>query len=343
MEKQYLMVRAMTSQEKHFREFFDNSIVAVGWSRIHFNDYTDRNTFVNAIKETYYLDKTGPQVGRNVNECIRFTRINAGDRIIVPYYSAIALAEAVEGENYSEKAFELDLANQHKVSYRYKGEDILSVPRNNLSEGLQRRLRVPGSSVLDVSEFADEIEKLFADPETYSYSNEAKQKADALQIEFKKELLKNIQSGKTNLQTGGIGMENLIRELFICEGYEAKILSKTSFEGSADADIWAWRDDAFSSVNIYVQVKHHSGVSGRAGIEQIIRAVKDRNNEGHECKGMFVTSAGITDADREYAEENNISVIDGEKLVDIIYERIDKLSNAAKTKLGIVVAPTILR
>ena len=120
-------------------------------------------------------------------------------------------------------------------------------------------------------------------------------------------------------------------------------LSKSSFEGSADADIWAWRDDAFSSVNIYVQVKHHSGVSGRTGIEQIIQAVKDLNSDGHDCKGMFVTSAGVADADQEYAEENNISVIDGEKLVDIIYERIDRLSNATKTKLGIVVAPTVLR
>lgn len=341
MEKQYLMVRAMTSQEKHFKEFFGNSVVAVGWSSVHFDDYDNRDDFVDTIKSYYYSNKRGPQVGRNINECIRFKKLKAGDYIIVPYNSAIALAIAGGEELYSESAFELDLANQHKVSYLYKDDNILSVPRNNLSEGLQRRLRVPGSTVLDLSEFSDEIEKLFANPESYSYSEEAKQKEDALQVSFKRDLLKNIQSGKTNLQTGGIGMENLIKELFICEGYEAQILSKSSFKGSADADILACKDDDFSSVRIYAQVKHHSGYSGRAGIDQIIQAVSDRNKDGDDCKGVFITSARVAEEDQEYAEENNISVIDGEKLVDIILERIDELSNATKNRLGIVIVPSV--
>lgn len=341
MGKQYLMVRAMTSQEIHFKEFFDNSIVAVGWSDVRFSDYDTPEELIDAVRAGYYSDKSGPRVSKNLNECIRFKKINTGDKIIVPYYSGIALAIAEREELYSEKAFQIDLANQHRVSYLYKDGVVLSVPRNNLSEGLQRRLRVPGMSVSDLSEFSDEIERLFEAPEAYSYSKEAKQKEDALQKKFMQELLRNIQGGKTNLQTGGIGMENLIKELFECEGYNARVLAKTTFKGSADADIEAWRDDAFSSTRIYAQVKHHVGFSGREGIDQIIQAIHNRNEMGEEYKGVFITTASLSEDDKKYAEDNNITTIDGDRIVEVITSNLGRLSKTTITKLGVVMVPSI--
>ncbi|WP_035764962.1 restriction endonuclease [Butyrivibrio sp. NC2002] len=342
MDKQYLMVRAMTSQEIHFREFFDNSVVAVGWSQINFTDYSDRELLKEAVKEEYYFDKSGPHVAMNLNECARFSGILAGDLIIVPYYSGIALAIAESEALFSEKAAEIDLGNQHKVSYLYKDGDILSVPRNNLSEGLQRRLRVPGMSVSDLSEFSDEIEKLFSHPDSYSYSNEAKEKEDALQKQFKKDLLKNIQNGKTNLQTGGIGMENLVKELFECEGYYARVMAKTSFKGSADADVEAWRDDAFASIRIFAQVKHHSGTTGNEGIRQIVKVIESKVIAGENCKGMLITSAKISEEDARIAEDNNIDVVDGDRLVEIIYSNLGRLSKGTLDKLGVVMVPSVL-
>ncbi len=341
MDKQYLMVRAMTSQEIHFKEFFDNSIVAVGWSSVRFSDYDNPEDLREAVRKYYYSEKSGPLVSKNLNECVRFKKIKTGDKIIVPYYSGIALAIAEKEELYSDNALQIDLANQHRVSYLYKEGTVLSVPRNNLSEGFQRRLRVPGMSVSDLSEFSDEIEKLFENPEAYSYSGAAKQKEDALQKEFMQELLRNIQGGKTNLQTGGIGMENLIEELFKCEGYSAKVLPKTSFKGSADADIEAERCDDFSSIKIYAQVKHHGGYSGREGINQIIQAIQTRIEKGEEYRGIFITSASVSKDDKKYAEDNNITVIDGEQLVEIITSNLSRLSKNTITKLGVVMVPSI--
>lgn len=341
MDKQYLMVRAMTSQEIHFREFFENSVVAVGWSSVNFSNYATPEELREAVRTTYYSNKGGPRVGINLNECMRFKSINTGDFIIIPYYSGIALAKAEDEAIYSDNAAKIDLANQHKVSYLYKDGAVLSVPRNNLSEGLQRRLRVPGKTVSDLSEFSEEIEKLFSNPEVYSYTNEAKQEEDKLQKQFMQKLLANIQGGKTNLQTGGIGMENLIKELFECEGYNARVLAKTSFEGSADADIEAWRDDAFVPIKIFAQVKHHGGYSGRKGIDQIIQAIESRNNSGEDYKGIFITSAKVADEDKKYAEDNNISVIDGERIVEIITSNLDHLSKNTINKLGIVMVPSI--
>lgn len=343
MDKKYLMVRAMSSQEIHFKEFFDNSVVAVGWSSVNFANYTNQDELKEAVKKEYYLDKGGPRVAMNLNECLRFKTISAGDYIIVPYYSGIALAVAESEELYSDNAAEIDMANQHKVKFFYKDNAVLSVPRNNLSEGLQRRLRVPGKSVSDLSEFADEIDKLFLNREEYSYSDEAKQKEDALQKQFMQDLLMNIQSGKTNLQTGGIGMEYLIKELLECEGYNARVMAKTAFKGFADADIEAWRDDAFTSTKIYAQVKHHGGYSGREGIEQIIKAIETRKVSGEDYKGIFITSAKVSEDDRKYAEDNSISVIDGEGIVRIIFSNLDKLSKSTINKLGIVMVPSTFK
>lgn len=338
MDGHYLMVRAMTSQEIHFKEFFDNDVVAVGWSDIDFTKYPDEHDLKEVIRERYYSGKYSAHVSMNLNECIRFKNITAGDYIIIPYYSGIALAVAESEEMYSAKAVDIDLANQHRVAYKYKNDEILSVPRSNLSEGLQRRLRVPGRSVTDLSDFADEIDKLFANPETYFYSNEVKEQEDKLEREFKQKLLHNIQAGKTNLQTGGIGMEQLVKELFECEGYEAKILAKNASPGYSDADIKAWRYDSFMTIVIYVQVKHHSGYSGQKGIDQIVGAVASKE-PGSE--GYFITSALVSEDVKKYAEDNNIRVIDGNELVDIIFDNRNKLSKDTMKRLGIVMVPTI--
>lgn len=337
MARQYLMVRAMTSQPIHFETFFKNSIVAVGWSDIDFSEYEDAE-LREKVKKRYYIDRTGPLVSKNLNECIRFKNIQKGDYIIVPYYSGIALCVAKGKTVYSENAYDVDLANQQKVDYRYKDGKVLSVPRNDLSEGLQRRLRVPGMSVSDLSEFSDEIDKLFDNPETYSYSGEVKEKEDELQSQFKENLLNNIRKGKTNLQTGGIGMEYLVKELFECEGYTAKVLPKNRFSGKSDADIEAEHEDSFLTFNIYAQVKHHDGYSDREGINQVIGALEDKP----DYYGYFITSGLVSSEDRKYADMNNITVIDGDGLVDIIFRNIDKIKVDTKKKLGIIMIPSIL-
>ena len=40
-DKKYYMVRAMLSREEDFKIFFENNVVAVGWSRIDFSSFSD--------------------------------------------------------------------------------------------------------------------------------------------------------------------------------------------------------------------------------------------------------------------------------------------------------------
>ena len=341
MERNYYMIREMDSSEIYFNTFLGNSIVGIGWSNVDFTKCANSEELRKQIAQSYYADsKQRPQVqSRGMNEAARFKDIKPGDYILVPYYSGIVLAEADAQEIYSAEAKDIDLANQRVVKYRCKDGALLVIPRNELSEGLQRRLRVPGSSVSDLYEFHDEIDQLFGE-DSYSYSKALQKKENDNLKELQRNLLDRIQKGNTNLQTGGIGLEHLVCELMQIEGYEAKVLPKSKFSGQADADIEALRNDSFSSTKLFVQVKHHSGISPRSGIQQVIDVISQIKYE--EYDGWFITSAEVSIDDLAFAKESGIQVMEGHDLVDLIISNANKLSDKTRIALGLSKYPSLL-
>ena len=54
MDKNYFMVRAMGSSENDFKVFFENNVVAVGWSEIHFNEFdTNSEELIEKVKISF--------------------------------------------------------------------------------------------------------------------------------------------------------------------------------------------------------------------------------------------------------------------------------------------------
>lgn len=338
IQRNYYMVRAMDSSEKCFNVFFDNSVVATGWSEVDFTE-GDRDSVIEEVKEIYYKPKNNvaPQVvGRNINEVVRFMNIKQDDYIIIPYYDSIRIAVA-SGESIY-KATDVDLSNQHKVTYRYNGTDLVTIPRDNLSEAFQRRLRVRGMSVSDLFEFGDEIEKLFNDS-NYSYVNEVVKADEKYREELKSGLLRNIRSGRTGLKTGGIGLEHLVKLLFECEGYTAKVCGKRTFSGYGDADVEAVKSDMFMEKKILAQVKHHTGDTNTWGVEQLIEIME--SNDYVDYSFVFITSADVPNAVADKAENVGIAVIDGNKLVEWILTHIDRLDDSIKSALGVSSVPRL--
>jgi predicted Mrr-cat superfamily restriction endonuclease len=340
MEKKYFMVRAMNSTENDFKVFFDNNVVSVGWSEIDFTKYSKEQTaeLVEAIEEEYYASPDIlPQVlGRQLNQVHRYHTINAGDFIIIPFNSSIRLAIADEKIIYDKSAYEFDLANQRKVMYLYSGNTFKTIPRDSLSEALQRRLRVRGSTVSDLYEFKDEIEKLFS-KDTYSWTSDFEERENQLRVMLKEKLVQNIREGNTNLKTGGLGLELLVKELIEQEGYKAEILAKQTFSANGDADVYAVKSDKFKETKILIQVKHHYGYTNDWGLTQL-NEIK-RSEEYKDHKFIFVTSANISDEVRNLAGESDIEVMDGKELAEWIIENLNKLSVETKIKLGISSIP----
>ena len=147
----YYMVRAYRNQ---FNEFFDSDVVAEGWSEVDFSACSNANELIERIRQEYgYLKDCHPTTrGRHLAAIRRFKSIQKGDKILVPYWSSIVLATATGEENYNGKLkYPIEQANQHRVEYhRDKDGNVIPIPRRHLSEGLQRRLRVQGSTVSDL-------------------------------------------------------------------------------------------------------------------------------------------------------------------------------------------------
>lgn len=338
----YYMVRAMFSREDDFQEFLKKDVVAVGWSSVDFSKYKADELY-GVLWEKYYKDsqKRSQTIGLHLNQALMFKNIKAKDRIIVPYRSCVLIAEATDVELYSQEACRLDLANQRKVVYKRDGDVPVVVQRDFLSEGLQRRLRVMGRAVSNLNEFGEEIEKIFAEYKemTQSFDTPIRKKEKNDEEKFKENLLSRIQNGKTYLQTGGRGLENLVCELMRCEGYESRVLSKRAFPNSADADIESIKEDSFVSQKFLVQVKHHHGYSGEWGLQQL-NAIKEMNDEKYlDYNYMLITSAMVGEDVKKKALEMDIDVKDGYDLVDLIYNNIEKLSPETKRKLGISLVP----
>lgn len=325
------MVRAMFSREGDFKCFFDNSVVAVGWSDFDFSKYQNEEgvrqiVFNSAMSCLYNGNKR--LSSKNANQAARFKGIKSGDYIIVPHGAEIALAEAGEEEIYSEKYGPQDLANQRRVKYVRNDDDgkIKFIPRNGLIEGLRRRLKVRGNYVADLSDFQEEIEELFKKqlPSGFVGSKESQL--------TKKRLLENIQQGKTALQAEGNGLEILVKDLLRIMGY-TNIESKNVQE-CVDANILANRQNdpfCFEDIDILVQVKQHCGEIN-SDIQQFLATLA--LPEYRDCSGVLVTSSLVPN-NEELAATHDIIIIDGEDLVDIIMDNVDKLDEDLVKQLGL--------
>lgn len=342
MEKKFLMVRAMQSSQSDFDIFFNNSVVAVGWSKVDFsqsNIRTDIDAITSLVKISYYDNSSvAPQVvGRHLSQIKRFNSIAEGDYLVIPFRNSIRLAIAEKEILFDKNAYNNDLSNQRKVSYKLSGGTYKTIPRNALSEALQTRLRAPGSIVSNLIEFKDEIEKLFSH-ENYSWTANIEEEENKLKAELKSKILVKIRNGNTNLKSGGIGLENLVKELFVCEGYVAKILSKKTFE-FGDADVLAVKIDKFQETKLLVQVKHHTGHTDDWGLLQLNEIKSSENYKDY--KFVLITSAEISSEVRKIAEELDIVAVDGNELADWLIENLNKLSIGTKTILGLSAIPQV--
>ena len=330
------MVRAMDQSDAEYAVFFEQNVVAVGWSEVNFSSYEDIEKLVGAVKTEYYSDgKTASQVvGKKLNEVRRFKEMRTGGYLVIPYRGAIRLALLREGERYDKAAQALDLCNQRLVDYLKSGQDYLSVPRSNLSEGLQRRLRVRGTTISDLSEFDMEIEQLFKDPNT-SWLSQFTKAENKRMVTWQDRLLKNIRNGRTNLKAGGRGLEELIKCLLDLEGYKAQILSKRRFKDLGDADIEANRSDLFGEQRLLVQVKHHSGQSDAWGAQQLAAILETEKEAFAEHILVLVTTADASSELAQFCQQRDIKLINGVELVKWIYEHIDEVPLECRASLGI--------
>ncbi len=313
-------------------ELLDEQVAGYGWSQVNFSEAEDTNGLM-AIFAEQEIDP-----GRQRNQIKRFFSIKSGDIVVVPLHRAVALGFATGKRSYAKGVGYGE--NRVGVEYlRHEDGSVVRVPRTDLPEALSTRLRIR-MSVVSLDEFKDDISRIIHQIQSSggaSFDSHIQQlEAEAL-ANLRVKLLKNICAGNTNMESGGIGLEKLVAELLHTEGYAAKILPKTAFEGNADADIEAFREDRFSSNKLLIQVKHHNGNTGYHALRQL----QQLENED-DAQRWLITTGDVQPELVDEAESHGIGVMDGERFAEWVVERASQLSSATLNRLGLSTVPSLL-
>lgn len=331
----------LSARPTHASYFIDHNVVAIGWQGLDFSQLSDaeiRNEITAQLPES-----TGSRIGQAVSQALRFQNMEAGAKVLVPVPYGVLLAE-VNGETrtYEEGAAHLDIPNQRAVKFLLDSGTgkPLTIPRVELSEGLSRRIKVPGSYCQDLTEFSGEIEGLFTG-ETVASQDRAKEVE--VSRAFADALLIRLRDGSSLLPTGGRGLEELVRDVFIADGYIAETLSKKIFSGIADADVRATKENILGSMLVYVQVKHHTGPSGNHGLNQLIELINSGQADD-ATHFVLLTTGELDEKLHEKAEKTDekIILIDGPTFVERLISVLPQLDRAWWKVLRISEVPRLV-
>lgn len=326
--KKYLLVRTPLN-------LIQENKIAIGWSSTDFSKFADANALIKELKSKHI------KFGRRANQIKKYFNLKKGDIVIVPSPRAIRIAEVVGEKIYNQNFENGHGANQITVKFLTNSVGIVKISRSHLLEKLETRLKLM-RTVGDLTEFRDEIENLITSIQNDKiihvdefYNEKVEQKIQ----DFKINLLNALRQGQTRIAAGGRGLEELIHELLVIQGYSSvKILGKTNGKGVSDVDIQAISENNPFLKNVLVQVKHHRGLTGQYALEQIKASESDLDID---LDRWVITTGSVDERFSSLADELNINVMDGQKLVEWIYANLESLSSETKAKLGILNVPQL--
>lgn len=314
-----------------------NNQIGYGWPIVDFSKF--ENT-TDLIKQGF----KGVNVGRQTNQIKRYFSLKQGDYVIVPFSGTIAIAEVI-GQKSHYPITEGTQYGENRISVTYlKHKDGYFIPRGNLSTALQNRLKIR-MTICDLNEFSDELYKhieSIKNDKLYTWNTEQELKIQQNTEKFKVDLLSRLRSNKDiNLQSGGIGLEHLIKEILEAKNYTARIPAKNEKSGIQDVDVIATRFSEFSEKKegIFIQVKHHDGTTGNHGIKQVAEYEVNEDDYSQIDK-VLITTADFKNND--FADLHSVTVLAGADFVDWIYDNLNLLSDDSLSLLGISSLPTLL-
>ena len=323
------------------RKLIKKGLIGYGWKNVNFKNYS-------SVKDLFDEGFKGISIGRKRKQIKRFFTLTTGDLVVVPVSGAIAVG-IVEGAKEYEPNDEIPLsANRIKVNfYKKDNGDILYVPRVEIATNLERRLKIR-ASIANLEGFSDEIEKIalkLDKNEMYTWDSDMQQKEEDAKENFIKKLEQRLTTEEgMGLSSGGYGLELLIQEIFQAKGYGASIPSKNSRPAGEDVDIVAVKEGEFDAKGekYLIQAKHHRGITGRVGLDQLIACKDDEDDNEYTYKKILMTTAKVSDNLKDEAKKEEIVIVEGEDLARWIYENLELLSKRTLRQLGISEVPFLI-
>lgn len=322
------------------RALIEKHQIGYGWASVNFSAY-------ETLEDLFGNGFAGKDTRRLRNQIKRYFNLKSGDVVIVPLAKVVAFA-VVEGT----KSHSIDpniKYGENRISVNYltdKDGNVAYFPRRDLQTKLETRLKIR-TSIASLDGFSGELETIVSDlklHKIYTASKEIAEKREQEIYDFKRSLLQRLKSGeKIWIDANGRGLEELVQEIFQAHDYDTHIPGKNKVKGVADVDVIATKANNLTGdlEATLIQVKHHRGATDIHGIKQLADYEYEIDTYDYYRK-VLVTTALVEKEEREEAATQNIKVIDGEALVDWIYDNINGLSENTQKKLGVILEPSLI-
>lgn len=297
--------------------FLKKNFVALGWDDV--GDLSkiaaDREAFKVRVSATY-PDKSPPAVANNAGQLYRFVHeMKAGDLVVFPSKSDRRVnIGRIAGDYRYDPATDDAYPNMRKVEW------LKSLPRTHFTQGALFEI---GSaiSLFQIRTYADEfIAAIEGKPAPAApVEKDATIAAVAQDIE---ETTKDFVLKTLARETKGLAFEEVILHLLECMGYHARLTRRNE----PSVDLIAHKDHlGLEPPIIKVQVKSGEGVA----TDKDVSALYGKLSPGEY--GLFVTLGSCSPQSRNFEQSKaNLRIIDGEELVDLIFEHYERFDSRHK-------------
>lgn len=311
--KKMWMVRAGRNA-RFFEEFRENSIVAIGWTRLEdLRPFKSKQEMVNAVKSAW-PEWTPVKVGLAASQLHRFAHeVQRGDRVITyDPQTRVYLLGTIESDYDYVPDSVAEFGHIRRVTWELEVErDKLSATTRNSLGALTTLFKIPDDAAAEISAVASGQSQT---PE--SATEEAVDDTSLLDDieerarEFTKDRISGLEWDE---------MQELVAGILRAMGYKTEVSPHGPDRGK---DIVASPDGfGFESPRIVVEVKHRKGQMGAQAIRSFL------GGRHKDDKGLYVSTGGFSKDAHYEAERANIPItlltLDG--LVEKLLEHYDEL------------------
>jgi len=309
-----------------------NGFIAVGWDEL--GDLAsigdDKHTMQERVAETFTHIKPGAVPGA-AGVLLKFAfRMQPGDLVVSPHKPDSTLNFGrISGDYYHDSGVEL-YRNRRPVEWLKTG-----IPRTAFSSAARHEVGA-AMTLFEVKRHTQEFLNFIndvappvvegpvaSDPEQAAEAAAEVPTAERIESDTRDFIIETLMT-----QLAGHDFEDFVAHLLEAMGYRARV---TQASGDGGVDIIAHRDPlGIEPPIIKVQCKRTTGSMGGPQVQQLTGTL----SPGGEERGLFVT-LGAFSKDAQHAERTrqDLRLINGNELVDLIWEHYDQLSPAYKQLL----------
>ncbi len=296
--------------------FLKHACVGLGWHSM--GDLSklapNRDAFKAAVAEAYPKKKPGA-IPNNAGQLFRFVHeVSTGDLAVFPNKSTrkIHIGKIIGDYEYAPK-LEPGYPNLRKVEW------LKEIDRKHFSQGALYEIG-SAMSLFQIKSHADEFRKALEGKTVAPVVSEDETvPAVAENIE---ETTRDFVLKSLSRDLKGFPLEDFIRHLLECMGYQARLTRKNE----PSVDVIAHKDQlGIEPPIIKVQVKSGEGTAS----DKDVSALFGKLSTGEY--GLFITLGGFSSHARNFEQgKANLRLIDGEELVDLVFQNYERFDSRYK-------------